>query len=107
MYFIGSLNPPYSLFNPRSIESAKNAINSFVRSALNTQPSTTVLVCSALVGLFAYEQYVYLKKKRSLPGPLLKIPIIGAFMDSLYPTFEGYMSKWRSGELSCVSVFDR
>ncbi|KAG1504963.1 hypothetical protein G6F52_012133 [Rhizopus delemar] len=28
-------------------------------------------------------------------------------MDSLYPTFEGYMSKWRSGELSCVSVFDR
>ncbi|KAG0838393.1 hypothetical protein G6F29_009329 [Rhizopus arrhizus] len=96
-----------SLFNPRSIESAKNAINSFVKSALNTQPSTTVLVCSALVGLFAYEQYVYLKKKKSLPGPFFKIPIIGAFMDSLYPTFEGYMSKWKSGELSCVSVFDR
>ncbi|KAI9487198.1 MAG: cytochrome P450 [Benjaminiella poitrasii] len=97
-----------SLFDPRSIESAKNAINSFVKSAFSQQHvSTTAIVCSAVVGLFAYEQYAYLRKKKSLPGPTLKIPIIGAFMDSLYPTFEGYMSKWKSGELSCVSVFDR
>lgn len=97
----------HSLFNPRSIESAKNAINSFVTQALHSPPSTTAIVCSAIVGLFAYEQYVYLRKKKSLPGPSFKIPIIGAFLDSLYPTFEGYMSKWKSGELSCVSVFDR
>lgn len=97
----------HSLFNPRSIESAKNAINSFVTQAFHSPPSTTAIVCSAIVGLFAYEQYVYLRKKKSLPGPSFKIPIIGAFLDSLYPTFEGYMSKWKSGELSCVSVFDR
>ncbi|KAI8879918.1 cytochrome P450 [Backusella circina FSU 941] len=97
-----------SIFDPRTIESAKSTITSFVKTAL-AQPkvSTTAIFCSAIVGLLAYEQYVYLKKKKSLPGPSFKIPIIGAFMDSLYPTFEGYMSKWKSGELSCVSVFDR
>ncbi|KAI8082634.1 cytochrome P450 [Gilbertella persicaria] len=97
-----------SIFDPRSIESAKNTVASFMKAAFSQQKmSTTAVVCSAVVGLFAYEQYIYLKKKKNLPGPTLKIPIIGAFMDSLYPTFEGYMSKWKSGELSCVSVFDR
>lgn len=97
-----------SIFDPRSIESAKNTVASFMKTAFSQQNvSTTAVICSAVVGLFAYEQYVYLKKKKSLPGPSFKIPIIGAFMDSLYPTFEGYMSKWKSGELSCVSVFDR
>jgi C-22 sterol desaturase len=97
-----------SIFDPRSIESAKNTVASFMKTAFSQQNvSTTAIVCSAIVGLFAYEQYVYLKKKKSLPGPSFKIPIIGAFMDSLYPTFEGYMGKWKSGELSCVSVFDR
>ncbi|KAI8377753.1 cytochrome P450 [Radiomyces spectabilis] len=97
-----------SFFDPRTIESTKNTIAAFMKTAFG-QPtiSTTAIVCSAVVGLFAYEQYVYLSKKKNLPGPTLKIPIIGAFMDSLYPTFEGYMSKWKSGELSCVSVFDR
>lgn len=100
--------PYFSIFNPRSIESAKNTVASFMKNAFAQQNiSTTAIICSAVVGLFAYEQYVYLKKKKSLPGPVLKIPIIGAFMDSLYPTFEGYMNKWKSGELSCVSVFDR
>jgi C-22 sterol desaturase len=97
-----------SVFNPRSIESAKNTVTSFMKSAFAQQNiSTTALVCSAVFGLFAYEQFVYLRKKKSLPGPSFKIPIIGAFFDSLYPTFEGYMSKWKSGELSCVGVFDR
>lgn len=74
-----------------------------------SQPSvsTTAVLCSAVVGLFAYEQFAYLRKKKSLPGPVFKVPIIGALFDSLYPTFEGYMNKWKSGELSCVSVFDR
>lgn len=99
----------YSIFDPRSIESAKNTVASFMKTAFaqSNVPTTTAIICSAVVGLFAYEQYVYLKKKKSLPGPSFKIPIIGAFTDSLYPTFEGYMSKWKSGELSCVSVFDR
>lgn len=90
------------------MESTKNAIAAFMKNAFNrTNISTTAIVCSAVVGFFAYEQYWYLSKKKSLPGPKFKIPIIGAFLDSLYPTFEGYMSKWKSGELSCVSVFDR
>lgn len=90
------------------MESTKNAIAAFMKNAFNrSNISTTAIVCSAVVGLFAYEQYWYLSKKKSLPGPKFKIPIIGAFLDSLYPTFEGYMSKWKSGELSCVSVFDR
>ncbi|KAL0096178.1 cytochrome P450 CYP61 [Phycomyces blakesleeanus] len=97
-----------SIFDPRTIESAKHTIADFMKTAFS-QPniSTTAVICSAVVGLFAYEQYVYLNKKKGLPGPQFKIPIIGAFTDSLYPTFEGYMSKWKSGELSCVSVFDR
>ncbi|CAO3649310.1 unnamed protein product [Cunninghamella blakesleeana] len=98
-----------SIFDPRTIEATKNTITTFIQTMFSKKPqvSTTAVVCSAIVGLFAYEQYVYLRKKKSLPGPKLKIPIIGAFMDSLYPTFEGYMSKWKSGELSCVGVFDR
>jgi len=32
---------------------------------------------------------------------------MGAFLDSLNPTFEGYLSKWESGPLSCVSVFHK
>ncbi|KAI9268198.1 cytochrome P450 [Phascolomyces articulosus] len=97
-----------SILDPRTLESAKNTLTTFMKNAFS-QPniSTTAIVCSAVVGLFAYEQYWYLSKKKSLPGPKFKIPIIGAFLDSLYPTFEGYMSKWKSGELSCVSVFDR
>ncbi|KAI8334274.1 cytochrome P450 [Chlamydoabsidia padenii] len=98
-----------SLFDPRLIESTKNTIAAFIKTMFSQKPnvSTTAVICSAVVGLFAYEQYVYLNKKKSLPGPKLKIPVIGAFMDSLYPTFEGYMNKWKSGELSCVGVFDR
>ncbi|KAI7868124.1 cytochrome P450 [Spinellus fusiger] len=97
-----------SIFDPRTLESAKHTIADFIKTSF-AQPklSTTTVLCSAVVGLFAYEQYIYLNKKKGLPGPQLKIPIIGAFMDSLYPTFEGYMAKWKSGELSCVSVFDR
>ncbi|KAF7729259.1 RNA polymerase C-22 sterol desaturase [Apophysomyces ossiformis] len=97
-----------SFFDPRTFEAVKNSMAKSMGAAF-AQPnlSTTAIVCSAVVGLFIYEQYVYLSKKKSLPGPKLKIPIIGAFMDSLYPTFEGYMKKWKSGELSCVSVFDR
>ncbi|KAI8997267.1 cytochrome P450 [Pilobolus umbonatus] len=97
-----------SLLDPRSFETMKNTVASVIKSTfIQSNVSTTIVICSAVLSLFAYEQYIYLKKKKCLPGPSLKIPIIGAFMDSLYPTFEGYMSKWKSGDLSCVSVFDR
>ncbi|PRP89669.1 C-22 sterol desaturase Erg5 [Planoprotostelium fungivorum] len=65
------------------------------------------LAASIVAGLLALEQISYRRKKKDLPGPTWKIPIIGAFLDSLYPTFDGYLAKWYSGPLSCVAVFDR
>lgn len=95
-------------FDNPAIQAATNTIKAFFQPKDgNNTISTTATVVTALVGLFAYEQYVYLRKKKNLPGPSYKIPIIGALMDSVNPTFEGYMSKWKSGDLSCVSVFDR
>ncbi|CAO3669228.1 unnamed protein product [Umbelopsis ramanniana] len=96
-------------FDNHAFKAAQSAVKTFFQK--NTGPnsgvSTTAVVVTTLVGLFAYEQYVYLKKKQNLPGPKYKIPIIGALMDSMNPTFDGYLSKWKSGELSCVGVFDR
>ncbi|KAF7730132.1 RNA polymerase C-22 sterol desaturase [Apophysomyces ossiformis] len=64
-------------------------------------------VATAILGLLVYEQLDYRRKKGPLPGPSFKIPIIGSMMDSMCPTFEKYHDKWESGELSCVSVFNR
>ncbi|RUS21088.1 cytochrome P450 [Endogone sp. FLAS-F59071] len=64
-------------------------------------------ITSIVVGLLLWEQLSYRRKKKDLPGPNVKLPLIGALLESLYPTFEGYLSKWNSGPLSCVSVFDR
>ncbi|KAG0174256.1 RNA polymerase C-22 sterol desaturase [Apophysomyces sp. BC1015] len=64
-------------------------------------------VATAILGLLVYEQLDYRRKKGPLPGPSFKIPVIGSMMDSMYPTFEKYHEKWDSGELSCVSVFNR
>jgi len=96
-------------FDHPAFKAAKSAVQAIFQknTGNNSGISTTACIVTGLVGLFAYEQYVYLKKKQNLPGPTYKIPIIGALMDSVNPTFEGYMSKWKSGELSCVGVFDR
>lgn len=32
---------------------------------------------------------------------------MGPFLESVFPDFEKYKAKWRSGELSCVSVFHK
>ena len=69
--------------------------------------SPLALSVAALAGLFLWEQIDYLRKKRHLPGPSYKVPLIGSMMDSMRPTFEKYNSKWKSGNLSCVSVFNR
>lgn len=96
-------------FDHPAFKAAKGAVQAIFQknTGNNNGISTTACVVTALVGLFAYEQYVYLKKKQNLPGPAYKVPIIGALMDSVNPTFEGYMAKWKSGDLSCVGVFDR
>jgi C-22 sterol desaturase len=72
-----------------------------------TGMSPIALVVTIIVGLFVWEQVDYLTKKKHLPGPSFKVPIIGSMMDSMKPTFDKYNSKWKSGDLSCVSVFNR
>ncbi|TIA87037.1 hypothetical protein E3P99_03441 [Wallemia hederae] len=64
----------------------------------------TVLVVVA--SLLVLEQAVYKWKKGHLPGPSWSIPIIGRFADSLNPSLENYMSGWKLGDLSAVSVFN-
>ncbi|KAK4191612.1 cytochrome P450 61 [Podospora australis] len=64
-------------------------------------------VVTILVGVVVYDQVVYLKRKGSIAGPALKIPLIGPFLQAIDPKFEGYLAQWASGPLSCVSVFHR
>lgn len=50
---------------------------------------------------------MYIKRKGSIAGPPLKIPLMGPFIQALHPKFEGYLAQWASGPLSCVSVFHK
>lgn len=69
----------------------------------NTNWVTTTVV---LVGtLLVLEQIRYRYKKRHLPGPAFTIPIIGKFVNSLYPSIENYCKQWSTGDLSALSVF--
>ncbi|ROW02277.1 hypothetical protein VSDG_02578 [Cytospora chrysosperma] len=54
-----------------------------------------------------YDQISYLRNKGSIVGPSWKAPFIGPFLQSVNPKFEEYYGKWKSGELSCVSVFHK
>ncbi|KAL1867366.1 hypothetical protein Plec18167_008637 [Paecilomyces lecythidis] len=64
-------------------------------------------VITGLLCLVIYDQAIYIKRKRSIAGPPLKIPFVGPFVQALYPKFESYLAQWASGPLSCVSVFHR
>lgn len=55
----------------------------------------------------AIDSVKYQFNSKGIAGPRFKIPVMGSFLDSLHPTFEGYLSKWESGPLSCVSVFHK
>lgn len=62
------------------------------------------IVCVTLV----WDQISYRMKKGSIAGPVWKFwPIIGPFSESLNPKFEEYFAKWKSGPLSCVSIFHK
>ncbi|CAO1635050.1 unnamed protein product [Sympodiomycopsis kandeliae] len=65
--------------------------------------SFTVLAIIATVLLL--EQAAYRRKKQDLPGPTWTIPVIGKFVDSLYPSMANYQKGWNSGPLSVASVF--
>ncbi|KAI4133543.1 MAG: hypothetical protein LQ347_002135 [Umbilicaria vellea] len=57
--------------------------------------------------LVAYDQIMYFLNKGSIVGPTFKEPFIGPFLQSVNPKFEEYYAKWKSGPLSCVSVFHK
>ncbi|CCG83849.1 protein of unknown function [Taphrina deformans PYCC 5710] len=100
--------------------------NSVTRTILDGLNGWT-LVLSAIIVLLAAEQWRYRNRKGTAAGPAWTIPIMGAFLDSMHPTFEGYyrfvlpwhkkpivafsltreIRKWESGALSVVSVFHK
>ncbi|BFZ57218.1 RNA polymerase C-22 sterol desaturase [Savitreella phatthalungensis] len=82
-----------------------NAVEAFnhVLSGINGW----TLVLTAVLVILVGEQLRYRRRKGVIAGPTWTIPLMGAFLDSMHPTMEGYMSKWRSGALSCVSVFHK
>jgi len=65
------------------------------------------LALTIILGLVAYDQISYQIHKGSIVGPVMKMPFIGPFLESVNPKFEKYYAKWMSGELSCVSVFHK
>lgn len=50
---------------------------------------------------------MYIKRKGSIAGPPLKIPLMGPFLQAIHPKFESYLAQWASGPLSCVSIFHK
>jgi C-22 sterol desaturase len=50
---------------------------------------------------------MYIYRKGSVVGPAWKAPFIGPFLESVNPDFTKYHAKWKSGPLSCVSVFHK
>ncbi|GAB1203081.1 hypothetical protein APSETT445_001707 [Aspergillus pseudonomiae] len=51
-------------------------------------------VVTFLIGLVLYDQVLYLKRKGGLPGPTFKIPLMGPFIQAIYPTFDGYLRQF-------------
>ncbi|OGE52055.1 hypothetical protein PENARI_c011G05232 [Penicillium arizonense] len=69
--------------------------------------STWQYVVTFLLAVVVYDQVMYIKRKGSIAGPPLKIPLMGPFIQALHPKFDAYLEQWASGPLSCVSVFHK
>lgn len=86
--------------------SSPNIIRSVITKIENLSWFQTILIL-IVVGLI-YDQVSYIRKKGSIAGPRFKMwPVIGPFLESVNPKFTEYEAKWRSGPLSCVSVFHK
>ncbi|GMM53067.1 C-22 sterol desaturase [Starmerella bacillaris] len=73
-------------------------------SNLSWAQTFLLLIVAGLI----YDQVSYIRKKGSIAGPRFKMwPVIGPFLESMNPKFTEYEAKWRSGPLSCVSVFHK
>ncbi|KAL2826145.1 cytochrome P450 [Aspergillus cavernicola] len=64
-------------------------------------------IVAFVLGVVLYDQVIYIKRKGCIAGPTFKIPLMGPFIQALYPRFESYLEQWASGPLSCVSVFHK
>ncbi|KAI0387481.1 cytochrome P450 61 [Hypomontagnella monticulosa] len=69
--------------------------------------SIATWLCTILAIAVAYDQISYFMQKGSIVGPSFKLPFMGPFIESLDPKFEEYLQKWKSGPLSCVSIFHK
>ena len=69
--------------------------------------STWQYIVTFLVGVIVYDQWLYLRRKGSIAGPVFKIPLTGPFLQALHPKFESYLAQWASAPLSCVSIFHK
>lgn len=65
------------------------------------------IIFTAILVLITYDQSMYRWRKGSIAGPAFKIPFMGPFIQALHPNFNEYLIQWRSGALSCVSVFHK
>ncbi|KZF26777.1 sterol C-22 desaturase [Xylona heveae TC161] len=65
------------------------------------------VIITAFCLLVVYDQVKYVYRKGGIAGPSWKIPFMGPFLQSVNPEFEGYLAKWASGPLSCVSIFHK
>jgi C-22 sterol desaturase len=74
----------------------------FLSGWSNWQIAFTILLV-----LITYDQSMYRWRKGPIAGPAFKIPFMGPFIQALHPNFNEYLIQWRSGALSCVSVFHK
>lgn len=80
--------------------------NGFLNRISEQFNAWTALLTLILLAI-SYDQCSYKWQKYGIIGPAWKIPFMGPFLESVYPDFEAYKAKWKSGELSCVSVFHK
>ncbi|KAI5310567.1 RNA polymerase C-22 sterol desaturase [Ascosphaera atra] len=78
----------------------------FLKNAVDGMTVWTAVI-GILVAAVIYDQVRYVWLKGSIVGPKWKLPFMGPFLESVNPKFSEYNAKWKSGELSCVSVFHK
>ncbi|KAH8705338.1 cytochrome P450 61 [Talaromyces proteolyticus] len=91
-----SILPTFQIFHPSGII-----------GSIGNDASIWKILLTVLVVAVVYDQLKYIMLKGSIAGPSWKIPFMGPFLESMDPKFDAYMAKWRSGELSCVSIFHK
>lgn len=90
-----------------SIERTIAAVDPELINGVVSQISATSIILTILALAVVYDQVSYWRQKSTIVGPAFKIPFIGPFLESVNPKFHEYLAKWKSGDLSCVSVFHK